>query len=93
MRFGHWQVEAYPHCGCDACDEQPAELVHEVRERVSRVVNDGFTESLRHRRRRSVLVMETRGSRSETTLRHKEGRRLGDGETWVWPPWSATSSR
>ncbi len=92
MRFGRWQVAAYPHCGCDACDEQPEELIHELRERVSRVVNEGFTESLIHRRRRSVLTMETKGSRMETTLRNKEGRSLGDGGTWVWPPWSATTT-
>ena len=23
VRFGKWHVEAYPSCGCDACDEQP----------------------------------------------------------------------
>lgn len=92
VRFGEWQVEAYPHCGCDACDEQPTELIQEFRERVSRVVNEGFTESLRHRWRRSVLIMETDGSRSETTFRHREGRRRGDGGTRVWPRWSPTSS-
>ena len=26
VRLGRWHVEAYPHCGCDACAEDPTDL-------------------------------------------------------------------
>jgi hypothetical protein len=26
VRFGRWHVEAFPACGCDACDESPEDL-------------------------------------------------------------------
>ena len=30
IRYGRWCVEGYPSCGCDACNEQPAELLSEM---------------------------------------------------------------
>ena len=50
VRSGTWQVEAYPVCGCDACDEQPADLIERLRERVGVIVSDGFTERVKRRR-------------------------------------------
>ena len=30
LRLGRWYEQSLPDCGCDACDEDPAELVGEV---------------------------------------------------------------
>lgn len=50
VRFGTWQVETYPLCGCDACDEQPADLTKRLRGQVGVIVSDGFTERAGRRR-------------------------------------------
>ncbi len=92
VRFGTWQVEAYPVCGCDACDEQPADLVDRFRDQVRAAVSDGFTESLTHGWRRSFLTMEAGGSRREAIMSRAEGRRLGDDEVRVWSPWTAKTA-
>lgn len=89
VRFGTWHVEAYPACGCDACDEEPADLIERLRGQVGVIVREGFTERLTHGRRRSVLTMEARGSRSEAIMSRSEGRRLGNDEVRVWSPWTA----
>src|SRR4051794_30351497 len=30
-RAGQWRINAYPHCGCDACDEDPADAIAQLR--------------------------------------------------------------
>jgi hypothetical protein len=90
VRFGNWQVQAHPSCGCDACDERPEDLIERLREQVKLLlVGEGFTETLTHGPRRSRLTMEAGGLRTETTLLREDGRQLGEAEVVVWPPWTA----
>ena len=46
VRFGEWHVEAYPACGCDACDEDPSELVDKLHEQVNDLVTGQFSETI-----------------------------------------------
>ncbi len=45
VRFGRWHMDAFPRCGCDACDEDVDDLVIELAERVEALVQGGLTES------------------------------------------------
>jgi hypothetical protein len=87
VRYGEWHVEAYPACGCDACDEDPAELIGRFRERVATVVTEGLTESLTHGWRRSVLAVEVGGARSETVRPRQKGDTGRKRGVRSWPPW------
>jgi hypothetical protein len=46
VRVGRWHEESYPQCGCDACDEGPAELVEELLRQVETVVAGKFIEAV-----------------------------------------------
>lgn len=46
VRFGRWHIEAYPACGCDACAEDPTDLVGLLLARVETVVAGGFSEGV-----------------------------------------------
>src|SRR5690349_6082374 len=35
VHAGEWRLGAYPHCGCDACDEVPADVADELRKDVN----------------------------------------------------------
>ncbi|MDP9392893.1 MAG: DUF6226 family protein [Actinomycetota bacterium] len=45
LRAGYWFKSGYPRCGFDACDDDPDELVAQLRDDVAAVVG-GFTEEL-----------------------------------------------
>ena len=47
VRFGSWLSEAFPACGCDACDESPDLLIEAMTEQVEAVVAGQFRESIR----------------------------------------------
>jgi hypothetical protein len=46
VRYGKWHVEAYPHCGCDACDESPDYLARDFADRVDLLAKGRFREKL-----------------------------------------------
>ena len=47
LRLGRWYEESLPGCGCDACDEQPDDLVAEMRTQVDALVEGGLWERVR----------------------------------------------
>ena len=47
LRLGRWYEESLPNCGCDACDEQPGELVADLRTQVSALVEGGLWERVK----------------------------------------------
>lgn len=92
VRFGWWHIEAYPACGCDACDEQPHALAEQLRHRVKALLlEEGFSESLRHGWRGWSVTMESRDTRSERTVSRERRRRLGEASSCRWSPWRASS--
>lgn len=50
VRCGRWLKFRLPDCGCDTCDEDPAELWQELEERVCALVSGNFSERLSSRR-------------------------------------------
>ena len=46
VRYGRWDTEWFPSCGCDACDEMPEEEFERFTELLSDVVAGRFRESL-----------------------------------------------
>ncbi len=75
LRAGHWWRSAYPSCGCDACDDDPDELIDDMRDDVAAVVG-GFTEELELAPISGMLGrlrLSARGARA--VLRHRFGAR------------------
>lgn len=48
LRFGEWVVETLPSCGCDACDEDPDDLVGLLTGCVEALAAGDFTEQISH---------------------------------------------
>ncbi len=55
VRFGAWIFSRFPRCGCDACDEQPAQVARDMRQFVAALIGgtcvewwDGERAGLRH---------------------------------------------
>lgn len=46
VRFGRWHLQAFPSCGCDACDEHPDDVIRELDDRVTALVQGRFTEEV-----------------------------------------------
>ena len=99
LRFGRWYEESLPNCGCDACDEHPAELVADLRTHVSALVEGGLWERVQRR---------VTGSWSETRLigpdfstgrsvpldprDARAARREGSAAAVQWAPWPRRSA-
>ena len=84
LRFGEWGEEAFPGCGCDACDEQPAELIDRMTDLVAIAAAGGYEEELTKRKLRHTFRGKTS---SESHLGRNEWRRLGKPGLHRWPAW------
>lgn len=92
MRFGRFVRAAFPHCGCDACDESPDELVEEMIEQIQHLVASTVTEWSRRGWRKAEWGWEIPGEgseRSSTTRKHADPG-LVSGR-WQSRPWSPRS--
>lgn len=47
VRAGHWVIDVFPSCGCDACDEMPEEELERLTELLDSVVAGRFREAMR----------------------------------------------
>ena len=90
VRFGRWHDEAYPNCGCDACDEDAEELVEDLENEVEGAVAGQFTESVMSDAEGIWLTFEFAysGGRKSGKQRLSEGdtRRNQPGPI-NWPGW------
>ena len=86
VRFGEWHVEAYPSCGCDACDEDPSYLVDTLTGHVIDLVSGQFSESIGKGRKtwKSYQFSTASGS----SLLNAEDPPLPRGADRHWKPWS-----
>ncbi len=82
-RFGLWHTEAYPRCGCDACDESPDELIEIFKEGVDALVAGEFTEAIEG----DWLAYHLGRSSGRARLGRDDRRRLYPG-SWRWAAWS-----
>lgn len=81
-------MEALPNCGCDACDEQPADLVEELESKAADLaegrfgeeIAGWFTKSLRYR------FADASGA---TVIRRGSLLRSHRRAVRNWQPWTA----
>jgi hypothetical protein len=94
VRLGRWWTQTLPGCGCDTCDEDPAQLVEELRTQSAAMIEGGLWERVR----RGVggswfearLIGERFNAGREGPLANRESRnaRRGGFATPVqWAPW------
>jgi hypothetical protein len=87
IRFGEWRTEAFPVCGCDACDEKPDDVMFRMRTVIELVVAGGYQEVLTKRSLRQSFDWPQGLSITERRLRRVERRRLGQPASHKWQPW------
>lgn len=91
---GHAYGTAFPFCGCDACDEQPDDLVERLRQVLADLVAGGLVESRRHRLFRSdqctIRLESADGAGYSETEGNFDPADHGDLPLGVthWPAWS-----
>ena len=97
-RSGRWQVDAFPTCGCDACDEHAEEQIERLAWLVDQVTAGRFREEVLLPRVGAawarVELWSPDGSRqgSESRLEHTEARRrLSQAQQAAvdWEAWPA----
>jgi hypothetical protein len=92
VRYGLYVTEALPHCGCDACDEDPDSIVSELTTQAELLANGRFTEEIRSG---DVLAFTFDGqSRCERwPINSAEIVGPVTPVRRAWGPWSARSPR
>lgn len=100
LRLGRWYAESLPSCGCDACGEQPEDLVAEMHTQVDALVEGGLWE--RVRRGVTTSWSETRligpdfssGRSAPLDARDaRAARRDGFAAPVQWAPWPRRSPK
>jgi hypothetical protein len=95
-RFGRWKVEAFPNCGCDACDEDADDEIERLTWLVEQVIAGRFRESIAlpvvggSRHRMEVWSPDGSSRSSEARVARAEGRRrLAEAgqPPPTWEPW------
>ncbi len=98
LRLGRWYEETLPACGCDACDEQPGDLVTDMRTQIEALIEGGLWERVRRGVTGSYaetrLVGPSFHAGRETLLDPREARaarRGGFAAPVQWAPWPKRS--
>ena len=88
VRAGRWSMEAFPTCGCDACDESPEDLIEELHRLAQAVTEGKYEESLGRRRLRwsywGSWGRRARQRRLDRPTRKRMGR-IGQRRYSCWP--------
>jgi len=94
LKCGRWSEESYPHCGCDACDEQPDDLLDELITKIEAVVMGGFSEELTSGEERwlrtSIRTLRERGTSAEQ-IEPPQYELYGAPRRYDWQPWPRRS--
>lgn len=87
VRFGAWGREAFPGCGCDACDEQPPDVIERMHKLVEAAVEGRYEEELT----KGTLAYSFTGAWGresiEGRLKRGQWKRNGELGAHSWPPW------
>jgi hypothetical protein len=84
LQAGHALREAFPSCGCDACDDDPDYECTRLRETVASVVREHFRETLRDDWISSELGAY--GRKGQRVSREQAAALGGDFDV-LWAPW------
>lgn len=87
VRFGTWGEEAFPSCGCDACDEDPTEVADRLTRLVQCAVDGNYREQLTRRWLDRSFSGPWGTERRRGRLLRAERHRLGPRGLHDWPPW------
>jgi hypothetical protein len=90
VRYGRWHDEAYPQCGCDACDEDPDEELEDLERKVDALTTGRFTESVSSDEQGSWLGFSFAfddGEESGRGLLSEGDPALGEPGEILWPAW------
>lgn len=91
VRWGRWQLSAYPGCGCDACDEDPADVSALLRADIDAVTAGRVAEEW-DGHWLWTEVAHTDGSSSRGgSLREVDLESFGEPCRYEWHPWRATT--
>ena len=75
--------DAFPSCGCDACDDKPEEMIDEIRELLDAAVGGSYREGLTKKK----LWRAWGGRGNWRGLRHGEWKQYGEPRELSWEPW------
>ncbi|MGH8924983.1 MAG: DUF6226 family protein [Acidimicrobiia bacterium] len=87
VRIGDWCVEAFPACGCDACNESPREVVERLSDVVGAAVEGSYEEELTKRTLTYTYSGRWGSTSSEKRLDRGEWKRHGVPAVHRWPAW------
>jgi hypothetical protein len=93
VRMGRWYEFLLPACGCDACDDDPQDLIEDLHARVKAFTDGRFRERLGDGRTPWLEFSFDgedwqEGERERLTrAQAKAARRLGPANTLHWAPW------
>ena len=94
LRLGRFYEQSLPGCGCDMCDEDPAELVDELHLTAAAAVEGGLWERVHRRLTGSWSEARLIGPAFTTTQRTRldpgaarAARRDGFAAAVQWAPW------
>jgi hypothetical protein len=92
MRVGTWRQGAYPHCGCDACDEAPVDAVAQLHQDVDNAVAGRITEDW-DGERLHFAESSTGVERSSgwALIEGERRERYGAPRRYEWEPWPTKS--
>jgi hypothetical protein len=91
LRFGTVGADAFPRCGCDACDEAPDEAVDQMTRLVWSLVAGDYREEVTRREVRFTFGGASVFERREERRRWGWHRRPRRRRVREWPPWSRRS--
>lgn len=94
LRLGRWWAEVLPTCGCDQCQEDPADLVEQLRMQAAALIEGGLWERVRrgvggswYETRLIGVGISARREGPLTPQDAREARRSGFAAAVQWAPW------
>jgi hypothetical protein len=90
-RFGQWGEEGFPSCGCDACDEDPAEVIDRLERLIDAAVRGEYCERLTRRWLWTSFSGPGGSEWSRARVLRSQRRYLGRRGRHEWLPWPARS--
>ncbi|RZU50824.1 hypothetical protein EV385_2610 [Krasilnikovia cinnamomea] len=95
LTLGRWRQFSLPACGCDACDEDPADLIEELHEEVGVLVGGTFAEQLSHGSRAGVSWGRSTSPQEHwgwTAVSRSDAEQMGPAQRIDWAPWPRRSA-
>lgn len=91
VHVGQWRTAAYPNCGCDACDENPVEVIEQLRRDIEAITAGRVAESW-DGARLSVSTVYSNGSTSSGwSLVERDRHLYGEPGDHAWGPWRSAN--